>query len=263
MKYAGFISRFFSEAGGEAVISAFTSGARFAALVAMTFTLLAIGWTALQLPRVLDARATADEAIKREGAALRKLAADELAQTRKELRAESLEYRRLLALELDKTRTAAKNESSAWRNVTSQEIATTRKMLVDEIHGAVNMADARLGAVAGATERTLDAYRVIPAVVGARLDPWTDCRGNGACWQAQSTAFLGAARVTAGRVSVAAKAWEDVMPSLSRSADRTAVNIERWTRPAPLLERVLRLGAPFAGGAVMTWYNELKNGGRK
>lgn len=119
------------------------------------------------------------------------------------------------------------------------------------------MADARLSeliakadAPSAAAVELLDEYRRVPSIVGARLDPWTDCKGNGACWQAQMTAALGAGRVTLGETSRTMRSIREATPGITKNIDRTTANIERMTRPDSLAMKVLKLAAPIAGGAL-------------
>lgn len=129
---------------------------------------------------------------------------------------------------------------------------------------AIGRADARMGetvAVLDATTaeitkplvETLATYQRIPAVVGERLDPWTNCVGNGACWQAQFTASLGSARYTMGQVARAAPSiTESVKLSTlaaqqtAQSAAITAQNAAQITKPGPRWLRYLGMGLSVA-----------------
>ena len=82
------------------------------------------------------------------------------------------------------------------------------------------------------------------------LDPWTDCRGNGACWQAQFTALLGASRVTAGETSRTMREVRIATPKIAANVEVTTGNVARLTRPESLGMRVIKMVAPLAGGAL-------------
>ena len=82
------------------------------------------------------------------------------------------------------------------------------------------------------------------------LDPWTDCRGNGACWQAQITALLGASRVTAGETSRTMREVRIATPKIAANVEVTTANVARLTQPESLGMRVIKMVAPLAGGAL-------------
>ncbi len=129
---------------------------------------------------------------------------------------------------------------------------------------AMDLADSRAGqAVQALNERatdvtvpladTLREYQRVPAVVGERLDPWTNCNGNGACWQAQFTASLGSARYTMGQIARAAPTiTESVKLSTlaaqqtAQSAAITAQNAAQITKPGPAWMRWLGTGLTVA-----------------
>jgi hypothetical protein len=82
------------------------------------------------------------------------------------------------------------------------------------------------------------------------LDPWTDCHGNGACWQAQFAALLGASRVTAGETSRTMREVRIATPKIAANVEVTTGNVARLTRPESLGMRVIKMVAPLAGGAL-------------
>lgn len=223
-----------------------------AVLFAAVAALVAAAIAALAVRDALDVLpATVEAAIVEQSRVLQETISWELEATRTGARIESAEYRRLLRSELANARTAAIGESAAWREMARDEIGGVRRDVRAEMRAAVQLADERLYPVTAAAERTIETFGSVPAQVGAELAPYWNCRGNGACWPAQTTALLGAARVTAGRTSMAMRAWEAATPSIVGNVDRTAANVERLTRPASLIERILRIAAPAAGGAVM------------
>jgi len=140
----------------------------------------------------------------------------------------------------------AARESEAWR----QEFGQRIEFATAEALGRVDRMAADIATVTTSANATIDEYRRIPAVVGQRLDPWTDCAGNGACWQAQATALLGASRVTAGETSRAMKAIREATPAIVANVDQTTANVARITKPDSLAIRLMKLAAPLAGGAI-------------
>ena len=173
-----------------------------------------------------------------------------------------------IAREAEATRAVLHAEAGAWRRMVDQQATAARRAAQDESAAYRGTLDARAGEIIGQAaaelrdtrlllegpaaelESTLAEYRRVPALVGQRLDPWTDCRGNGACWQAQATAFLGAARVTAGRTSTAMREIEQGMPRIVANIDRTTDNVARMTKPDSLGVRAFKLVAPVAGGIL-------------
>jgi hypothetical protein len=206
-----------------------------------------LAWLAAEaVLAVRDARRIIDEVPDVVDAAL----AREAELTRGELADESALWRRLVASESGRARAAAVAESAAWRVATEAQLTGARVDLRDAIdrQGAALVATVR--PTTEAATAALDEYRMVPRIIGARLDPWTDCKGNGACWQAQTTALLGASRVTAGEASRAARSINAAVPSIVASVDTTTANVARLTRPDSLKMRILKILAPIAGGAV-------------
>jgi len=206
-----------------------------------------LAWLAAEaVLAVRDARRMIDEVPDVVDAAL----AREAELTRGELSDQSALWRRLVASESSRARAAAVAESAAWRVATETQLAGARIDLRDAIdrQGAAVLATVR--PTTEAATAALDEYRMVPRIIGARLDPWTDCKGNGACWQAQTTALLGASRVTAGEASKAARSINAAVPSIVQSVDVTTANVARLTRPDSMKMRILKLVAPIAGGAI-------------
>lgn len=174
---------------------------------------------------------------------------------------------------------AAVGELRATRMELKGEVGETRREVlrrVDAIEGlvdahAIRIEDSAVGEiraaradvmqavrpVAGEAEDLIATYRRLPADVGARLGPWTDCKGNGACWQAQITAALGATRSAIGQVAMSA-------PRVAASVERSAAasekatvataaamtNIAEVTKPLP---RYLRIPLQIMGPTAPLW----------
>lgn len=223
-----------------------------ALLAAATLALIEVGQLAHAMRAVvLELPVAIPAVITTESRQWQELVVVEAEATRKMALAESGRYRQVFAKELAAARDMAAAESGAWRNATQAEVALARSALVEEARAAVSLADQRAAVVTGSVERTLAAYSAVPAAIGDELAPYWRCKGNGACWPAQFTALLGAARVTAGRTSTTMRSIDQSIPPILSHIDQTAGNIARITRPPTLIERVLRLGATAAGGAVL------------
>jgi hypothetical protein len=211
-------------------------GAGALALLAVTFAFIQLGRLAAAAGAAVDEMPVMlNSAIAVQGEEFRALMAGELSETRGAV------LRRVDGLSDLIDRHAAAIEGSAV-----SEIQTTRRDLIAEIHP-----------ISGGAVDLLLAYQQVPAQVGARLDPWTDCHGNGACWQSQITATLGATRATFGQV---AKAAPSVASSFERSAlateQTTAAtakamnNLAELTRPLP---RWLRVPMQVIGPTAPLW----------
>ena len=176
--------------------------------------------------------------------------AREAEYTRAELAEQSNAWRRALLDESRRARLAAVAESAAWRTMTGVEIAATRSDVLAAVdrHGAAIIAT--VGPTATAATAALDEYRRVPAMVGERLSPWMDCKGNGACIPAQLTALLGASRATAGEASRTMRTIRESTPAIASNIDRTTANVERITRPDSLAIKVIKTVSPIVGGAL-------------
>ena len=183
--------------------------------------------------------ATLDAAVTRETAALRA-----------DLNTESAAWRALAASEAARSRYAILAESDQWRRESLSELARARSDLITTLDQRSTELIRTAEAPAAATTALLDEYRRLPAVVGNRLDPWTDCTGNGACWQAQWTALLGASRVTAGETSRTMREIREATPAIVANVDQTTANVARITKPDSLAIRLFKLAAPVAGGVI-------------
>jgi hypothetical protein len=124
-------------------------------------------------------------------------------------------------------------EAELIRRDLQGELEATRATLDGRLASIESTADARLASiqsevvplaagVAADASNAVREYQRIPAVIGARLDHWTNCVGNGNCWQSQVTATLGATRATMGAVAKAA-------PGIAGAMDRSAASTEKAT----------------------------------
>jgi len=182
---------------------------------------------------------TMDAGIKRETAALRA-----------DLNAESAAWRALAADQAERSRHVVLAESAQWRRESLSELALARGDLIATLDRRTVELIRTAEAPAAAMTALLDEYRRLPAVVGNRLDPWTDCTGNGACWQAQWTALLGASRVTAGETSRTMREIREATPAIVANVDQTTANVAPITKPDSLAIRLFKLAAPIAGGVI-------------
>lgn len=170
----------------------------------------------------------------------------EMRATRELIAREAAATRRTVATAAIAATATAARESEAWR----QEFGQRVEFATVEALGRVDRMVANIATVTASANAAIDEYRRIPVVVGQRLDPWTDCVGNGACWQAQTTALLGASRVTAGETSRAMKAVREATPAIVANVDTTTANVARITKPDSIAIRLMKLTAPLAGGAI-------------
>lgn len=205
--------------------------------------LLACSWMCYVVARSVDRIAFASEELPI-------LAADvlrhESEQARELAAGESKAWRLLVDRASKRTESILRAESGAWRNQTMASFDI-----------AISKFDARAGAAVASVESSsiaasalMDEYRRLPLIVGERLDPWTQCKGNGACWQAQMTALLGATRSTVGETSRTMRSIRESTPSIVGNIDRTADNVAKMTQPDPLKWRILKILAPVAGGMI-------------
>lgn len=217
--------------------------ARIAALLAA----VAVGVAAARLLTALESETRARESVTRqlpeilhaEADLMRRDVVAQIAAVRGDIRAEVSATRQSLETLLDTH--AARIESEAVA-----EMRQTRRELLAETRPAVS----------GAVD-LMAAYQAVPATVGARLEPWTECRGNGACWQSQITATLGATRATMGAV---AKAAPGIAAAMDRSANSTEKatgatadamrNIAEISRPLP---RWVRVPLQILGPTTPLW----------
>jgi hypothetical protein len=180
-----------------------------------------------------------DVAVTREAAALRA-----------DINTESRAWRGLVANQAESARRALLIESAQWRRESLSEFAVARSDLTAVLDRRSGELVRTTQAPAVAATALLEEYRRLPAAVGSRLDPWTDCAGNGACWQAQWTALLGASRVTAGETSRTMRTIREATPAIVANVDQTTANVARITKPDSLAIRLLKLTAPVAGGVL-------------
>lgn len=224
--------------------------ARLAALLAA----IAVGVAAARLLVALESETRARETVTRQLPAILHAEADlirrdvsgQITALRGDIRAEVSDTRSDLFRRADGLQALLNTHAERIEADTVTEIRQTRRELLAEARPAV------AGAVG-----LLATYQALPSVVGARLDPWTECRGNGACWQAQITASLGATRSALGQVARSA-------PSVAASIERSAAasekattataaamgNIAEVTKPLP---RYLRIPLQIMGPTAPLW----------
>jgi hypothetical protein len=159
-------------------------------------------------------------------------------------------WRAMIERQIAAGRKDAKGESGHWREASIEELRQMRKEVIQLSNTQLSELIATLDSPADALTKTLEEYAKVPAVIGSRLDPWTDCKGNGACWQAQTTALLGASRVTSGEVSKTMRTVRMATPSVLANIDKTTANVERMTRPDSLSVKIIKLASPLVGGAL-------------
>ena len=181
------------------------------------------------LPALIDYR------IKAEAVEIRKLVTKESAAARHLLDAHAKSATSQLA-----------GESKAWREQTAHTIENS----ATGVFARIDRIEAHAASVATTSNAAIDEYRRIPSAIGQRLDAWTDCAGNGACWQAQATALLGASRVTAGETSRTMRAIREATPQIVANVDTTTANVARLTKPDSMRWRILKIAAPIATGAI-------------
>jgi intracellular sulfur oxidation DsrE/DsrF family protein len=173
--------------------------------------------------------------------------------------------------ELTATRNDAKQELSQTRlevlNLADAHLSVIRREAIGELAALRQTADVQLATAnrslsntSDAFTRLSDAYAVIPATVGARLDPWTECKGNGACWQAQTTATLGALRVTLGETARASRQVRDGVPvivgnfnRMSESSATIAGNFAKASKPLPWWAQLSLRVLPPVSQAALPW----------
>lgn len=214
------------------------------AIAAIAFSCLA--WAAIELALIVrETRAATPaigEAVRRELVESRLMLRDELSLTRQMLDGRVNRLQRMIGDEAKASRLVLASESEAWRN----EVSAIRADSVQRLDQAVS----KFNHTNDSAMALLDEYRRIPSAVGQRLDSWTDCRSNGACWQAQATALLGASRVTLGETSRTMREIREATPRIVVNIDQTTANVARLTKPDALKWRVLKLAAPVASGVV-------------
>jgi len=188
--------------------------------------------TVAQLPAILTA----------ESAATRAALVGEIAAGRKDIAVSLSHAGRAVSAQLDGLAVLIDSRAESIQLAAVSEIQATRAELLPARDELIAM---------------IAEYRAIPAAVGERFEPWTTCRGNGNCWQAQVTATLGAARTTLGAAAKAA-------PAVSASAERSAIateaataatakamtNIAELSKPIP---RWLRIPLQLLGPTMPIW----------
>lgn len=178
-----------------------------------------------------------------EAAATREMLRGEIASLREDARQQIAGLRVDLGHRADRVEALVDRHALRIEDSALVEISRTRGELLSEVRPVLR-----------GSASLLATYEAIPAAVGSRLDPWTDCRGNGACWQAQTTATLGAARYTLGAVARSAPqiatSIEKSAEASERATEATAAamrNLQELSRPLPRWLRVpLQILGPTA-----------------
>lgn len=224
--------------------------ARIAALLAA----VTVGVFAARLLAALESEARARESVTRQLPAILHAEADLI---RRDLSWQITALRGDIRAEVSDTRSALFGRADGLQALIDTHAARIEAEAVAEIRQTRRelLAEAR-PAVAGAVD-LMAAYQAVPGVVGGRIDRWTQCTGNGNCWQSQITATLGATRATMGAV---AKAAPGIAASMDRSADATARatsatadamrNIAEVSRPLP---RWVRVPLQILGPTTPMW----------
>jgi hypothetical protein len=203
------------------------------------------------LPEVLD------RAIEREGNATRALAARVALDAQQAVVGEVRESRGAVLAQVDRLGGQVIREVAATR--TAAELVSYKALDISNSRAGellAEMAAARRELVAVAAPPTVALTKALDGIdrnrqqLFDRIDPWTDCEGNGACWQAQGTALLGAARVTAGRTSQTMEAVRLATPKIADNVEKTTANVARLTTPESLGMKVIKTIGPLVGGAL-------------
>lgn len=201
-----------------------------------------------------------------------------------------------IAVELPRLSDHIQVETTRWRTDTQNELHATRQELltkVDDIRGDfryfVSRTDTRISSiernlfqeVAAIRQDTFTrvdsihnelipvrdsalvlakTYNDIPKVVGERLDPWTDCKANGLCWQGQLSDTLFAVRTSSRAVgenagvvasnfttlsnnfAIASGVFTRDFPVITSNLSSTAQNINTMTKPK-WYDRLITYGA--------------------
>lgn len=216
----------------------------FASLIALVLAAVDLTVAARRTIEVLPS--TIDGAIAREASATRAVAQQLAAEVQGAAVAEIKSTRREMSARVDALGGRAVQEIRITREMADarlgqalEELARSRRELVQVV-----------GPPAQSLTKTLDGMDESRRQLVQTLDPWTDCRGNGACWQAQFTALLGASRVTAGETSRTMREVRIATPKIAANVEATTGNVARLTKPESLGMRVIKMVAPLAGGAL-------------
>lgn len=216
----------------------------------LALLLLAATWATTQVAAFfIEARSVArvlPSVVVRQGDEAREALRAEVAALRVDLRGEVRATRSDVLRRVDGLELLVDDHATRLEMIASSEIQQTRRELFSELRPAV-----------GEAVDLMATYRAVPARVGERLEPWTNCNGNGACWQAQFTAALGATRSAIGQVAQSA-------PRVAASVERSAVaserataataaamsNIAEVTKPLP---RYIRIPLQIMGPTAPLW----------
>lgn len=179
--------------------------------------------------------------VQKEVPAIREDARTEIQVTRKELLGEVAAVRS----DIQAIARLADGRLLSIQRGTIKEIQDTRKdafQRVDAIHK--DILPVRDGIVLLSTT-----YNALPAEIGARLDPFTDCKKNALCWQYQISDTMLASRtasralaentfliannvgVISTNIGIASNAFSKDMPVITSNIAGVASNINRITTP--------------------------------
>lgn len=163
----------------------------------------------------------------------------EISAFRSDLRYEIGDTRKMIASELRKTRQDAGEHIAGSALMLDARLGSIEKRLDHRLESIQGDLKSEISTVSGQAVKTMAAYEAVPGTIGSRLDPWTDCKGNGNCWQAQISGTMGSARYTLGQVA-------KVAPDMAKSAERSAQSTEKATQAtAEAMRNVRDLAKPL------------------
>lgn len=131
--------------------------------------------------------------------------------------------------EVAAARRDAHRELAATLDTLDHRVVWAQKDISGQINGAIGRADVHVGHAIERWVMLADAYAELPVTVGERLDPWTECKGNGACWQAQFTGALGSGRATMAEASRTMRAIREATPEIVENANKATANVAAKT----------------------------------
>lgn len=207
--------------------------------------------TVEQLPRAVDAaiarEASATRAsVEQLAADVRSSAVDEIRITRQELLGRVDQLGGQAVAEVRLSRELAGRVSGRALELADFRLAQGLEELAQSRRELVHLATPPLQSVT----KVMDGMEDSRVKLAENLSPWTDCHGNGACWQAQTTALLGAARVTAGETSRTMREVRIATPKIAGNVESATANVAKLTQPESLGMRLVKMIAPLAGGAL-------------
>lgn len=166
----------------------------------------------------------------------------EMAAVRADMRAESKAYRVALTKQADLFRTEAAGQIAAAVQTVDNRVAGIEAESISVLRQSAETLRVASGEVeqSGAAARIV-LHRVDMGLIeaGQRMDPWTNCVGNGGCYQAQLGASLGSARHALGSVARSA-------PRIADSLEQSATQSERAAREtANFMHNATELAKPL------------------